>query len=1383
LAGKPVQAQTATVTVTPSSLAFGTPALSAQSAPQVVTISVTGSGTATLGSLSIGGTNDGDFAATTNCALELTAPASCRVNVMFTASAAGLRSATLSFTGQEFAVALTGAAGAIKLFDPVDVAPSLPGTGLFTPSTFGTTSLYLSCPSGFSAKVSSTPDGTGNVLVDNDLVVATSFAPTPVDVCPSEGSCFNTAYSTPADEGELNGQDPDNLTATGGVPPLNITSELTSGSPVQTTFDLLDFGGVYASSTLFLVTSCTQDGVQPGGTVSGNLVDQSDLASLVQTFTFDSTSGQAIQFGFDFTAGAGQSGTTFPSTSQGPRVTDVAIDPTKFSAMVAGTSAAPSTCMRVAGEYPMGTLCKAFLFQCPDANGNYAGTNCPQSSVRSLLFEAQFDTPDLPTPVGNFAFAPGTGPGFLMGTDTWPTTIPLTTCTFGSAPASLYGQLCPQNPLTAFYDARPSSPTSPNSTFIPVLNMPLPSTVTTVTSANPNGWSNTTSASVHFVASPATYSCSPSPACLNGFTPALIQSVTYGWTPASSPVPDSTFPVPGDTTLYNSGSCPTTTPGSFTPTPNASFTLPTEGIYNLHYFATDCATTEELVFTPNNSPTVNWASFKTVPIGVDKTPPMVTCTPPTPPSGSDGWFDTNVSVPCTATDQDYVLGSSGSGFLPLVMANGIQGSQTETFFLTTNVGPLSESSAAPATTSQTIADLAGNTVAPPALTFMVDLQPPVITGPILSPSASGNTYSVGQPGVAVNYSCSDGLGSGVASCVGTFTSGSTSGTLASGGTIDTSAAALGSHTFTVSASDVAGNIATTQSVTYQVVVGNTAAFVNTDKTTQGNWMSLYGADGYDIANGPQYPTGGSLISGGKTYGSYAVNGQSNYTWASPTSAPQALEIDSEGDRIAATWYSGTSFTFDVNLTDGQQHQMSLYLLDFDSKGRAETVQIKDHSSGAVLDTRVVPDSSGDADNTYTTGANFVNGSYLIWNVAGHVTITITSNAGPNCVVAGIFFGGPDVPVPPVSTTASFSGADTSTEGSWLGTYGADGYWVANGGQSMPQYDPTLAMNGESTWTWASPTSDPRAPETGTDGATSRTASTWYSSSSFTFDVNITDGQTHQVALYLLNWDSQGRTETVQISDATSNKVLDTRVIPNATTGSPTYTNTTVANFVNGSYLIWKLSGHVTITITSNAGPNAVVAGIFFGGNSVAPPVTPPAVGAASWVKSDTGTQGTWMGKYGSNGYSLANAGQNISIPATFAIQYQQNWTWAVDPSPADPRDLQTDSHGDTIAAAWYSSTSFSFDLNLTDGNTHQISLYVMDWDSKGRAETISILDADGNPLDTRVIPSATGSSNTNTTGGNFVNGTYLIWNISGHVTISIKSNAGPNAVVSGVFFD
>jgi hypothetical protein len=34
-----------------------------------------------------------------------------------------------------------------------------------------------------------------------------------------------------------------------------------------------------------------------------------------------------------------------------------------------------------------------------------------------------------------------------------------------------------------------------------------------------------------------------------------------------------------------------------------------------------------------------------------------------------------------------------------------------------------------------------------------------------------------------------------------------------------------------------------------------------------------------------------------------------------------------------------------------------------------------------------------------------------------------------------------------------------------------------------------------------------------------------------------------------------------------------------------------------------------------------------------------------------------------------------------------------------------------------------------------------------------------------------------------VNGTYLIWNISGGVKVTVTSTAGPNAVVSGIFFD
>lgn len=51
-----------------------------------------------------------------------------------------------------------------------------------------------------------------------------------------------------------------------------------------------------------------------------------------------------------------------------------------------------------------------------------------------------------------------------------------------------------------------------------------------------------------------------------------------------------------------------------------------EGRYNLHYFATDCATTEELNFTPSTSASVNWASFKTVPLNVDLHAPIITNT-------------------------------------------------------------------------------------------------------------------------------------------------------------------------------------------------------------------------------------------------------------------------------------------------------------------------------------------------------------------------------------------------------------------------------------------------------------------------------------------------------------------------------------------------------------------------------------------------------------------------------------------------------------------------------------------------------------------------------------------------------------------------------------
>src|SRR5262249_10315788 len=123
--------------------------------------------------------------------------------------------------------------------------------------------------------------------------------------------------------------------------------------------------------------------------------------------------------------------------------------------------------------------------------------------------------------------------------------------------------------------------------------------------------------------------------------------------------------------------------------------------------------------------------------------------------------------------------------------------------------------------------------------------------------------------------------------------------------------------------------------------------------------------------------------------------------------------------------------------------------------------------------------------------------------------------------------------------ATFVGSDTSTEGSWHGVYGADGYSIANDSQVIPSYA-TFAVQNQLNYDWAASTTDHRALETGSGSG--RIASVWYNNSSFNFDVNFTDGKSHQFALYAVDWDSTVRAETIQIVDANTEAVLDTRNI-------------------------------------------------------------------------------------------------------------------------------------------------------------------------------------------------------------------------------------------------
>ena len=88
----------------------------------------------------------------------------------------------------------------------------------------------------------------------------------------------------------------------------------------------------------------------------------------------------------------------------------------------------------------------------------------------------------------------------------------------------------------------------------------------------------------------------------------------------------------------------------------------------------------------------------------------------------------------------------------------------------------------------------------------------------------------------------------------------------------------------------------------------------------------------------------------------------------------------------------------------------------------------------------------------------------------------------------------------------------------------------------------------------------------------------YKVSYFDIHVTITDGNAHNISLYLLNWDSIYRPENISIIDVSSNQVLDSRNFD---------------GYHDGQYATWNIKGNVVIRVTPIGEIYAAVAGVFF----------------------------------------------------------------------------------------------------------------------------------------------------------------------------------------------
>jgi hypothetical protein len=347
------------------------------------------------------------------------------------------------------------------------------------------------------------------------------------------------------------------------------------------------------------------------------------------------------------------------------------------------------------------------------------------------------------------------------------------------------------------------------------------------------------------------------------------------------------------------------------------------------------------------------------------------------------------------------------------------------------------------------------------------------------------------------------------------------------------------------------------------VPGATASFVRSDTATRGSWQAAYGADGFRLAvdpsaNNPTQPA----------YGTITPVGQANWTWTTSTADPRALTRAAAGstDRLAACWYSSTSFDVNVNVNDSATHRLSIYAVDFDSYGpRSQKVEILDAASGALLDSRTLN--------------GFQDGVYLTWDITRSVKIRVTNlNPSSNALLSGVFLGG--TPVAPA--TASFVRSDTATRGSWKASYGAEGFRLAEdpsaNNPTQPAYG-TITPVGQANWTWTTSTADPRALTRAAAGSTDRLAACWYSSTSFDVNVNVNDSATHRLSIYAVDFDSYGpRSQKVEILDAASGALLDSR---------------TLNGFQDGVYLTWDITRSVKIRVTNlNPSSNALLSGVF-----------------------------------------------------------------------------------------------------------------------------------------------------------------------------------------------
>jgi centrosomal CEP192-like protein len=123
----PTPTPTPTAGLNLSSLAFTSQTIGTASTAQTLTLTNSGTGPLSITSITISGTNSGDFVETNTCGTSLAANANCVISVTFTPTGSGMRSASLTITDNAAGSPQTSSLSGMAVAPPIVVNVS-PGT-------------------------------------------------------------------------------------------------------------------------------------------------------------------------------------------------------------------------------------------------------------------------------------------------------------------------------------------------------------------------------------------------------------------------------------------------------------------------------------------------------------------------------------------------------------------------------------------------------------------------------------------------------------------------------------------------------------------------------------------------------------------------------------------------------------------------------------------------------------------------------------------------------------------------------------------------------------------------------------------------------------------------------------------------------------------------------------------------------------------------------------------------------------------------------------------------------------------------------------------------------------------------------------------------------